>query len=443
MRYAVLLIIVLFFFFGIQFVPDPGEFSPDGLIPFKLGFLILVTFLAGEFLALLKFPRITGYILTGIFIGPYAFNFIEQETLLRFNVINDLALTFIALNAGGELRLKELKQRKKSIISLVVIIIFGVSSVVFLTFFLASRLFSFSSGMILTDFIGAAILVGVMSTARSPSSAIAIITECRARGPFTETILGVTVALDVITIVLFAFAISFVSGLVVPGTSFNIIFLSGVIFSLVISILIGIVIGYIVYFYIKRIKVDTPVLLIGLAFLITKISGIISGFSDDIFHVEFHLEPMLIAMCVGFYVQNFTKQGPHFITALEKGALPVFVVFFTITGASLDLSVLKTTWLIAVIIVIARGAALIGSGYTAGKIAGDIPVFKKLYGISFLTQAGVSLGLALEISNRIPTWGSVLTTIVIAVITINQIIGPVAMKFSLIKSGETHQSKKR
>ena len=76
------------------------------------------------------------------------------------------------------------------------------------------------------------------------------------------------------------------------------------------------------------------------------------------------------------------------------------------------------------------------SAYTGGRLGGDPPCFNRIAGLAYLTQAGVSLGLALEVARRFPTWGDSFVSIVVAVIAINQVIGPIAMKQVLVRSGE-------
>ena len=157
-----------------------------------LGFLLLAAYCAGWFGELLKLPRITGYILAGLALGPFVADFFNQQAVTDLGFLTSLALAFIAFCAGGELKLSHLRDRLKSItfmlsgISLVVLV--GVS----LAVFALSSVIPFMQDYPLGVRLAIASIFGVISTARSPSSAIAIITETKAKGPFTDTVLAVT-----------------------------------------------------------------------------------------------------------------------------------------------------------------------------------------------------------------------------------------------------------
>ena len=105
-------------------------------------------------------------------------------------------------------------------------------------------------------------------------------------------------------------------------------------------------------------------------------------------------------------------------------------------GAALDLGALRETWLVAIVLVTARAALIWAGGYAGARMAGDPPVFRKMSGLSFVTQAGVSLGLAGIVQRSFPDWGAALATTIVAVISLNQVIGPAAMKVALGAVGE-------
>ena len=144
-------------------------------------------------------------------------------------------------------------------------------------------------------------------------------------------------------------------------------------------------------------------------------------------------------MTAGFTVQNTSRQGAHFIEAIESVSLPVYVLFFTLAGAGLNLDALKQTWVVALLLAIVRAAAIFLGAYTGGRLGGDPPHLNRAAGMAYLTQAGVSLGLALEVVRRFPDWGGAFVTVVVAVIAINQMVGPITMKRVLIRAGEARE----
>jgi Kef-type K+ transport system membrane component KefB len=283
-------------------------------------------------------------------------------------------------------------------------------------------------------------LFGVLAVARSPSSAIAIINETRAKGPFTETALGVTVAMDVLVIVLFAVVVSLTEVILSPQAALSLGFAGSLLFEIVSGVVIGVAIGRGLAFYIDRVHANLPLLLLGTALLVTSISHGLADYLRDVHDLTLRLEPMLICVAAGFTVQNHSRQGGLFVEAIEQISLPVFVVFFTLAGAGLNLDALRQTWVLALVLVVIRAAAIFLGAYTGGKLGGDPPRFNRVAGMAYLTQAGVSLGLAMEVVRRFPGWGEAFVTVVVAVIAINQMVGPITMKRVLIAVGEGREA---
>ena len=159
--------------------------------------------LAGVFQKL-KLPLITGFLVIGLISGPEVLGMIEKEALARLSFVNDIALAFIAFAVGSELYLKALRSRMKSIIVMSIAQIAFTFLLVSFSVFLLLDLIHFADGMKLAARIAVSMLAGTIAVASSPASAIAIINEMRARGPFTQTAIGVTVVNDFGVIVFFA-----------------------------------------------------------------------------------------------------------------------------------------------------------------------------------------------------------------------------------------------
>ncbi|MFC1477284.1 cation:proton antiporter [candidate division KSB1 bacterium] len=439
MREFILAIIFIVFMKLFLMLPEDIMVFENARVAIGFGFLMITAYVIGLFFNKIKLPKISGYLLAGMLFGPHILHFFDRGLIGDMTIINQLALTFIALNAGGELRLKELSQEKRTIFWLLILLIAFIFTGMFLFTFIARPFIAFIQESSFNEVIVIAMLLGTLSIARSPSSIIAIINECRAKGPFSETVLGVTVIIDFFVIMLFAVVVSFSEAILNPSQGMDIVFLLGVGLDVFISAAAGIIIGAFVAYYIKTVKVNVPILLLVLAFLIYNVSGVISHFVSESLNVSFHLEPLLIAITAGFYIQNFTPGGPHFIESIESSSLPVYVLFFAISGLVLDLEIMMQLIHIAVVMVIVRGTMAMLSGYLAGRITKTPHTHSRTFGLGFITQAGVSIGLALEIIRLFPGWGIHLGTLIIAVINFNQIIGPIAFKFALSKVGEIRQ----
>jgi Kef-type K+ transport system membrane component KefB len=408
----------------------------DARSTMTFGFLLVTAYLFGDVLSHFKIPKITGYILAGILFGPYALGLVDAATVRELKLIDDLALTFIALAAGGELRLEQLRQRRRSIamtvLFLTVVVFLGVAAFVLV----ARPLLPFLEGGSTAEVMAVAALMGIIAVARSPSSAIAIIHECRSRGPFTEMVLGVTVVMDVLVIFLFAVVVSACQAFVIPGGGMDFQFIETIGIELAGSVAAGIVLGWVVSLYITYVKAELLVFILAVAFLVTFFSRQFAFLIDRFYSISFHLEPMLICVTAGFWIQNFSRSGRQFMDQIDRSSLPIYVIFFSLTGAALNVGALNETWLIAVLVVIARSILIWLGAYLGTSSSGDPLRFRQMAGLSFITQAGVSLGLAGIIVRRFPEWGAMLATTIVAIIALNQIIGPIAFKFALNAVGE-------
>ncbi|MCP5102262.1 MAG: hypothetical protein GY950_02735 [bacterium] len=408
-----------------------------------LGFMLLAAYCIGFILERKGLPRITGYIFAGLFLGPYFLNFYSKEAVLDLGFLNSLALAFIAFCAGGELKLANVRNKLKSIRFL----IGGVTSSVFvgvtLIVFAISGFIPFMKGYDTAAKLAISAIFGIIAVARSPSSAIAIISETKAEGDYTDTVLSVTIAMDVVIIIFFAVVISACEVLIAGGGTMSGAFLLELLLEIVIAFVLGFLLGKLIIFLIEKVKIEFPVVITVMGFLVIKFSHLLGDYLHQTHEIPLNLEPLLICMAAGFTVQNFSKHGTIFLERMDNVSLPIYIGFFAITGASIDIDVLKTAWFLGLVIVICRTLMIFVGSYISGKLSGDSPKIYKNTWLGFITQAGVSLGLLAEVVRRFPEIGVPIQTILIAAITLNQVIGPVAFKYALSKVGETKAVSKK
>jgi len=402
-----------------------------------LGFLLLASYLVGVIGERFKLPRITGYIVAGVVFGPYVMEFLTDGVQGQLGVFNDMAYGFIGLVAGAELRLSVLRARARSVLYLIlfttVVVAVGMTGVAVLS----SSMMPFLDGRPFLQVLAVGVLIGVVATARSPSSAIAVISETRAEGPFTETILGVTMSTDLIILPLFSITVALARLAFVSGASLDLAFLGFLSAEIVASVVLGAGIGYGVSVYIKRGGPQLAMVLVGVCFLAYRCSQAAEHYLLSAHDVTVHLEPLLICASAGFTIENLSRQGDRLREAMESVALPVFVIFFTMAGAALKLDAVIDSWAAAIVLVVGRMVMMaLGSGM-ATRLAADPPEYRRYAWLGFVTQAGVSIALASQLAAVFGDWGRKLGTLLIAAIAINQIIGPVAFKFSLERVGET------
>ena len=376
----------------------------------------------------------------GVIVGPYVLNLIPTNAIQKILFVNDIALAYIAFAAGSELYLKDLRSRLRSIAwntfgQLAVTFIF--SSIVV---YLLADTIPFMAGLTKSTKIAISLLMATIFVARSPSSAIAIIHEMRAKGPFTQTVMGVTVIKDVLVIILFAICVS-ISRNLVMDTSFDIQVVGLLLLELSLSFVFGLLLGRVINLllalainsYVKM------VLILLLGFGVFYFAHWIQAYTYKVFNVELFFEPLLICIIGSFWVTNYSKFRPEFQFLVHRTGPYIYLAFFTLTGIMISLEVLAKVWLIALALFMVRLIAMIIGAYIGASLAKDDPKHRAVGWMPYVTQAGVGLGLAIEVSAEFPVWGSEFATIIIAVIVLNQFAGPPLFKFALNRVGESHE----
>ncbi len=405
-------------------------------------FITLAAFQIGRLATLFHLPLITGYLIAGILAGPFIFQFIEVVNVEALRFLDETALAFIAFAAGSEMALDELRGRYRSIGWNTVTQIVAVYLLSGLAILLLADHIPFMRDLSTPGRLAAALLGGTILAARSPSSAIAIINEMRARGPFTKTVLGVTLVKDVLIVVLFAISTSIAATLLV-GRSFDLGLIIFVAFEVLASIALGVLVGRIMTLVLRthwedRIKIPL-ILLIG--YLVFALAGELRHWSHDNLPVELLFEPLLICMVASFWLTNRSPYRTELRHLLHQVEMPVFVIFFTLIGGSLDIGIVMTLLPVTLAIFGARLLALFIGGYIGGVTAGDPPQFNRLTWMAYITQAGVGLGLAKEVAIEFPLLGNDFTTLMVAVIVISQLTGPPFFKYAIRLVGESHLPK--
>ncbi|MCP4292364.1 MAG: potassium transporter TrkA [bacterium] len=403
------------------------------------GLIALAAIRVGNSFASKRLPLITGFLVTGAIAGPSILGMIPAEALPKLRIIDQIALAFIGFAAGGELHIRELRGRLRAVAM-------TTGGLVISTFVLgtiaASMLFTRVPIIAELGDVGrwaVAALAGSILVARSPSSAIAIVRELRARGPFTKQALGVTVIMDAVVIVVFA-STAAVADAVLTGASFDIFAILVLLGGLLISTAMGWSVGQIV----ARVLGWRWPAWLHVAFLFAigaglfRLSAWARHFSGHEMGHELLIEPLFICMVAGVTIANATSRRLEFDRLLHGAGPAVYVVFFTLTGASLDLRVLADGVLIATALVVVRLFSIAIGSFAGGSLAGAPSHHNRVAWAAYLTQAGVGLGLAKEVSAEFPAWGSTFASLMIGVIVMNQFLGPPLFKWVLKKVGEAH-----
>jgi Kef-type K+ transport system membrane component KefB len=434
-------LLVLLALQGVLLHGFPDAFASQEIqLTVNFGFLLLAAYLFGEWAARIRLPKLSGYLLAGILLGPDVLGTFSRESVASLRFIDELALTYIALTAGLELRVQDLRKDWKLLLGLSLAVPLIVFPLIFLFLYWSGEGFGLFSGISSLQKGILAALAASLAIARSPSSTVAIIKECRARGRFSETVLGVTVVTDILVIVCFSFflALSGVQGRQEISSSMLWISIPLEIF---LSFFAGLLLAGCMSIYTHYVKADRIFFFLCVGFLVTRLSDATSYSLENYTGMALHLEPLLISMSAGFCLQNVFPGGAFYEETIERSYLPIFVIFFALAGTALDLGAFFQMWPCAMLFAVIRFSGIWFACTGTLAILREPVSRGALYGMSFITQAGVSIGLAGLFLRRFPQEADVFYTLLLAVILMNQMLGPVAFKVALEKSGEARTGK--
>lgn len=424
MRYFITFALLLMSMTFLIFLGQPTTEGYNPLLLASIGFVILAAYSAAELASKLALPRVTGFIFAGLVLGPQLFDYLTLELVGEIRMFSTLALGLIALQAGLEFGIKDLKANIKTLsltillkVLLLAILVGGGS------YLLLMSPYGLSSSLSHAQVIGLSVLFAALAIGTSPAIVLAVRSETGAKGRIADLALGAAILKDLVVVLAVAVGIA-VSSSLLEGGGVSADAFSSLGVEIVSSILVGGVVSGILYLYMRFVRRQMLIFVGILVVAVAEASQIL------------HLELLLTFITAGFLVRNFTPFEHQLHDALVKVALPVFVIFFTNAGASLDLQALMAVAHFATALVTLRALAYFLSSYTAARFLGETVPVRRLAWLSYLPQAGVTLGLISIASSRVPGLAQELTDVGMAIVAINLLVGPIAMRIALSRAGE-------
>ncbi|HXD21018.1 MAG TPA: trehalose-6-phosphate synthase [Vicinamibacterales bacterium] len=389
-----------------------------------VGFTLLGAWVAGDLLRRLHLPRLTGYLLFGVLVGPYLANVITASMASQLQAITGLATTLIALIAGLTISLERLGKSLSAIVRLTTVTLAVVSIGIGTAAWFAWSWLPVapeSSGMTRAVIV---CLLTIMVASVSPTMTAAVTTETGARGRLSELVLAVVVLADLVLLVLFSCGMQVARALLRPdveGPNLLVRFAwetGG-------AVAFGALVGALFALYLRYIGREVTLALLAMCALLTQV-GTTQQF-----------EPLLAAVSAGLVIENLSvSQGDALRAAVQRGAPPVLIIFFVAIGSSLRVDALVALGPIALALAALR-TALIRIGVRAGVNASGIdPRVGRHAWTGLISQAGITVGLASVVAAEFPGWGTQLQTLLIALIPIHELIGPMLFRRGLARAGE-------
>lgn len=383
----------------------------------------------------LGLPSVTGYLVAGILIGPYVIGalgfegigFTSVENVKDYQIISDAALGFIAFAIGNEFRLSQLKQIGKSatfigIFQALIAALLVDAVLIGLHFIIPDKLP-----------ISMAIILGAIAAATAPAATLMVVRQYKAKGKLTDLLLPIVAIDDAVGLIIFA--VSFGIAKAIEHGQFNIVSIAvEPIIEIVASLLLGLVMGLLFSLFERFFSSNSKRLCLSVTCVLFTVALSMVKFEIGGVHVGF--STLLVCMMLGTMFCNLCDFSAEIMDKTDKWTVPLFVLFFVMSGAELELSVFTDVVIVGIGIayIITRSLGKYLGAYGSAKLMKCDEKTTKYLGITLFPQAGVALGMsvtALELGEV----GQIVRNIVLFSVLIYELVGPVLTKIALTKAG--------
>jgi Kef-type K+ transport system membrane component KefB len=354
---------------------------------------------------------VTGYLLTGIIIGPSLLNLISKEVVQNLSLINDIALGLIMFAIGGVFEIHHIRSVGKKTLWLTL----GQSAGAFILTSIALAI----AGLNWFP----AILLGTIGIATAPAATLLVIREFEARGDFTDTLITIVATSNIVCILGFEFV--FALGEITEGTNPLYALLSPL-YELGGSLVIGFCVGYIISKWEQHVEDQAELLMIIVAGVMLVIG----------LALTLNLQPLFAALIMGAVTTNLSLMHRLVYIELRQVEQPLYIAFFVLAGASLHLELLPALGLAGVVYLLTRVFGKIIGIYLISRWQGLSLNVRRYLGFGMVVQAGVAIGLIDIVNNADRQLGDIVTPIILATIIIYETVGPPVIRFTLFKAGE-------
>ncbi|MDA7924044.1 cation:proton antiporter [bacterium] len=395
--------------------------------------VLIAGIIGGELFALIRLPKVTGWIATGILLRKFQLPGMETDNgvneLDNFLPYMHFVLGFIAFTVGATLYFSSLRNAEKRVgalllgETLITPVVVGA-----ILFFIGPLL---PGGELMTR--NPAILLAAIAIAGAPGTTVLVIQEARARGILTRTLLAVIGLVDMVAVAVFVFVAAFLGDDV--GWLFA---LQEVAFQFGATFLIGLSCAGIAIL-LTRTVVSPAFLGPTMVAIVLAAWGLASGFGAS--------GGILACTFAGIAVTNLRHDLVRSCEAyLQSIGGVLFALFFTFAGMRLDFGLVPEALALVLLYFFARLIAKVLSAYTSMTLSGGTRNVRKYLGVALLPHGGVAVGLILLVasdSSFDPDVRGIVNTVGLAALAINQLLGPSATRLSILRSGEDHNDRPR
>lgn len=358
-------------------------------------------------------PNVTGYLFAGLIIGPYMLNIIPLEAVESIDILSELALGFIAFSIGSEFKISYFKR-------------VGLTPIVIAIFEATLAVILVDIALILIGIeLPFALVLGSIAAATAPAATIMVIKQYKAKGPMTETLLSVVAIDDAIALILFGISVAIAKSF--GSVSENILLtlidpLWEILFSLGLGAILGVLLTYVSKFFESR----GNRLSLAFAFVFTAI------YLADTYHGS----SLMTVMTLSAVYANLYRNVDTILELTERATPPLFIIFFVLSGAHLNVSVLPTIGLIGTVYILVRVIGKYLGAYLGALLMKANKNIRNYLGPALIPQAGVAIGLTFVANDVVPEYASAIRAVILCATLIYELVGPAIAKISLQKAGE-------
>lgn len=370
--------------------------------------------LLSRFIRLIHLPNVTAYLVAGLVVGPFVLNVLTPEMNAQLAIISDVALGFIAYSIGSEFKLSYLKE-------------IGVKPMLITLFEgCTASVAVFATLALLGQPMPLCLALGAIAAATAPAATLMVVRQYKANGPVTRMLLPVVAMDDALGLMLYAIMMA-IARTIERGTALSVMTLlvkplGEIVGSLALGVALGLLLVYVLRFFHSRgNKLTLTIMMVFAAVGLSSMWG---------------LSSLLVCMMLGATMVNLCNQSNVMLEQCDRFTPPLFLLFFVLSGANLDLAVLPTVGVVGVAYVLARAVGKSLGGTLGALSAKCEPTIVKYLGFTLIPQAGVAIGMARMSMTALPEYGAVINAVVLSGTLIYELTGPVITKIALTKAGE-------
>ncbi|MBQ2642907.1 MAG: cation:proton antiporter [Eubacterium sp.] len=383
---------------------------------------LFLCLIAGKIVKQFKLPNVTGYIIIGLLAGillgtnqlqHFFGKDVAQDMVTKFDIIKDLATGFIAFSIGTEFEFKYIKKLGKS--PIVIAIMESACAVVLV----AGGIF------LVTRNIQLALVMGAIAAATDPAATILVAKQYKAKGPISKTLIPVVAIDDATALIMYGICVAIAKTFTGHFSIMTIIEPFKEIFgSLVFGIILGLIFTGLIRLYTGRGN--------RLAITIAMVSLCVA-----VSNLEFlSFSPLLACMAMSVTVVNVSKNWGPVFEQMDRMTPPIFMIFFLVTGAGMDVSVIPKIGIIGLVYIIVRVVGKMIGANLGARMSHAHEKVRKYLGIGLIPQAGVAIGLAMMCSSVVPEYSNQIMAVVVCGTIIYELVGPILTKIMFQKTGE-------